>query len=249
MLSTVAMVSAALLSLAGAGLQPPADSTLAEADRLHAEATRKDRALASTREEVRLLDRALASDGGSYELLWRSARALVELGAHLEGGERRDSFERAIQPGRRAVAARPDRVEGHYWLAAAYGRDAETHGGLKAFLLARRLRGEMEAVVRLQPGYQDGDAFLALGELDRALPGWLGGDRARGRRNLEQGLRVAPGNRELKLELARAYLDEGRTAEARRLLETLASPAGDAAVDEGVARQARELLSRATTPR
>ncbi len=246
-LPALAMLTAALLS---PGLQkqaePPsstASSTAAEADRLQAEAARKERATAALEEEVHLLERATAAEPGNYELLWRAARAQGELGTHLEGRARRDAFEHAIDLGRRAVAARPDRVEGHYWLAAAYGRDAETRGGLKGFLLARRLRGEMETVLRLQPDYQGGDAFLALGALDRALPGWLGGDRARGRRTLEQGLRVAPGNAELKLELARAYLDERRTADARRLLEPLASAAPPAVVDESVSRQARELLA------
>ncbi|HXY41977.1 MAG TPA: TRAP transporter TatT component family protein [Vicinamibacteria bacterium] len=243
-IAALATGAAALLSLAGAGLQPQApSSTVVEADRLHAEADDPASALAALRQEVRLLDQAVAQGGGRYELLWRAARASGELGTRRDGSGRREAFEHAIELGRRAVAARPDRVEGHYWLAAAYGRDAEARGGLKGFLLARRLRGEMETVVRLQPDYQGGDAFLALGELDRALPGWLGGDRARGRRTLEAGLRVAPGNAELKLELARAYLDEHRTADARRLLEALAVPAAPAGVDEAVARQARELLA------
>jgi hypothetical protein len=214
-----------------------------DADRLHEEARRPGAAVTSLRRELKVLDEALAADADSYALLWRAARAENELGTHLSGREQKEAFDAAIDLGKRAVAAKDDGVEGHYWLGASYGRAAQVRGGLGAFFMARKLRGQMEAVVRLQPDYEGGDAFLALGELDRGLPGFLGGNDDRGRRYFEEGLRVAPDNSDLKLELARAYLDEHRKEDARRLLEELVSPpASGPPPDESLVREARKLL-------
>jgi tetratricopeptide (TPR) repeat protein len=222
---------------------PAAASAVADADRLHEEAGRPGEAVTSLRQELKVLEEALAAHPDSYDLLWRAARAENQLGTHLSGKEQKKAFDEAIDLGKRAVAARDDGVEGHYWLGASFGRAAQVRGGLGAFFMARRLRGQMEAVVRLQPDYEGGDAFLALGELDRGLPGFLGGDKDRGRRYFEEGLRVAPDNADLKLALARAYLDEHRREDARRLLEELVSPpTSGPAPDESLVGEARKLL-------
>ncbi len=244
-LGLLAFVTATLSPpLAGRPEAPAEGQAVVEADRLHREAGQPEGAVSSLRSELSLLDRALAESPVSYPLLWRAARAESELATHLAGKERKQAFEHAIVLGRRAVAACGECVEGHYWLGASYGRAAEAQGGLRAFFLARRLRGEMEAVLRLQPAYEDGDAFLALGELDRGLPGFLGGDAARALRTLEQGLRVAPDNAELKLALAEAYLDARHRDQARELLEELVAPAGAGRrPSEDVVRRARELLA------
>jgi tetratricopeptide (TPR) repeat protein len=236
----------ALQFLAGvSSLQGPADSAAAvvQADRLHHQTEGPGPAAAPLRQELEVLDEALTAHAGSYDLLWRAARAENQLGTHLSGKEQKEAFDKAIELGTKAVAARDDGAEGHYWLGVSYGRAAQARGGPGAFFLARKLRGQMEAVVRLQPDYEGGDAFLALGELDRGLPGLLGGNDDRGRRYFEQGLRVAPDNADLKLALARAYLDEHRNEDARRLLEELVSPkASGPSPDESIVREARKLL-------
>jgi FimV-like protein len=228
-------------AVARAAAPPAPAAAVAEAERLHEEARRQGGEAASLRRELKVLDEALAAHPDAYELLWRAARAENELGTHLSGREQKKAYDEAIDLGKRAVAARGDGVEGHYWLGVSYGRAAQVRGGLGAFFMARRLRAQMEAVVRRQPDYEGGDAFLALGELDRGLPGFLGGNGERGRRTLEEGLRVAPDNADLKLALARAYIDEHRKDDARRLLETLVSASGPAP-DESVLQEARKLL-------
>jgi tetratricopeptide (TPR) repeat protein len=228
---------------AGTSAPPAAAEAVAEADRLHEEAGRSGEAEESLRHEVKVLEEALAAHPDAYALLWRAARAENQLGTHLSGKEQKKAYDEAIDLGKRAVAANDDGVEGHFWLGVSYGRGAQVRGGLGAFFMARKLRGQMEAVVRLQPDYEGGDAFLALGELDRGLPGFLGGNKDRGRRYFEEGLRVAPDNADLKLALAKAYLDEHRKEDARRLLEELVSPsASGPAPDESLVREARKLL-------
>lgn len=67
----------------------------------------------------------LAHDSTNYDALWHASRAALALGML---GERQDMdtpmYLRAEALARAAVRQHPDRVEGHYWLAAALGRRA-----------------------------------------------------------------------------------------------------------------------------
>src|SRR5262249_4189873 len=113
----------------------------AEADRLYTggeDPSRERRGLA-------VLEAALAGSPDDYELLWRAARARYEVTDTSPPEEREKGFERAVHYGERAVARAPGRVEAHFWLGAAWGKYAESRGGLKAWRLTKKLRAEMEA--------------------------------------------------------------------------------------------------------
>ena len=84
--------------------------------------------------------------------------------------------------------------------------------------MVKHVRTEMETALRLQPDYEDGSAYRALGEIARQLPGVLGGNLKRAIAYFEQGLRVAPQNMGLKLALAKAYLEAGQRQASQRLL-------------------------------
>jgi tetratricopeptide (TPR) repeat protein len=180
--------------------------------------------------------------------LWLATRALSEQGDREAGDEKIRLLGQAIEAGEEAVRRCPESAEAHFWLGASYGRFAEAKGGLAALRLVGRIRREMEASIRLQPDYDGGDAFLALGELDLSVPGLLGGSRKRGVARLEEGLRVAPRNLDIRLALAQAYLRDGRRAEALALLRSIRdTPAVDASADE-TRRRAIEIL-REVEPR
>jgi hypothetical protein len=190
-----------------------------------------------------VLDRAIAAKPGTYDLLWRTSRALYQLADAAPPTEKRVLLDRAIELGHRAVAAAPDRVEGHYWLGASDGSSAEIRGAFKALSLVSRLRDEMEAVVRMQPCYEGGDAFRALGELDLQLPWIVGGRKSRAVRRLEEGVQACPANLELQLSLAGGYLETGRKDEGRRLLEQIATGNDDpTASDHDVRQRAAKRL-------
>ena len=63
--------------------------------------------------------------------------------------------------------------------------------------------------------YQDGAAYLALGQIDVSLPRLFGGNEKRGIERLEQGFKAAQNNSEIKLALAEIYDKKGRKAEAK----------------------------------
>ena len=175
--------------------------------------------------------------------LWLATRALSEQGDRAAGDEKVRLLERAMEVGEEAVRRCPDSAEAHFWLGASYGRFAEAKGGLTALRMVGRIRREMETSVRLQPDYDGGDAYLALGQLDLSVPGLLGGSRKRGVAWLEEGLRVAPANLDIRLTLAEAHLHDGRRGEALALLRTIVeAPATGAPSDDHARRRALELL-------
>jgi hypothetical protein len=183
--------------------------------------------------------------GGDYDVLWRLSRARYELAEKATKEEKSALLEKGIEDGERAIALRPDAVEAHYWLGASYGRYAEIRGMFKALHLASQLRTEMEAVLRLSPAFEGCDAFLALGELDTQMPGILGGSKTRAIARMEDGLRMCPRNGELRLALARGYVNQGRRDDAKAQLQFLLhEPEEGSETDRKNREEARKRLQR-----
>lgn len=200
------------------------------------------------REGLRVLRQIRAVDHDNYEAAWRASRLDYELGdKSTDDREREQAFADGIEAGGTAVKARPDRPEGHFWLGANYGGQAKLKGALYALPAAEKVRAEMEAVLRIDEGFQGGSAYLALGQLDLELPAVLGGDPARAAATLEKGLRFGETNALLRVRLAEAYLRLKRKSDARRELERVLAmrPNPDFLPEyEDAARQARELLAK-----
>ena len=199
------------------------------------------------KQSLAVIERALTTDGNNYQWLWRAARAYYYVGDGSAKNEKNSYFQKGIDAGQRAVAALPNAVEGHFWLAANYGGASEQVGALKALQTVKKIRAEMETVLRLNDRYNDGGAYLALGEMDRQLPRIVGGNLKRAITRLEQGIKIAPQNLELKIALAEAYKEDGRKEDARRQLQEVANrPAGASAnITERHARErAQRLLAK-----
>src|SRR5215471_13679504 len=222
---------------------PTGADPIAEADSLFAYG--EDRA--RDRQALSIIERALETHADEYQLLWRAARVYYHVGDDAAAGEKQPYFERGIAAGQRAVALQPTGVEGHFWLGANYGGLSEVQGMIQALQMIKYVRAEMETALRLQASYEDGGAYLALGELDRQLPRLFGGSVKRAIAYLEQGLRVAPQNMAMRLALAQAYLDAGRRDDGhRQLLEILHMPVlpARARANRATQEKARQLLSK-----
>jgi tetratricopeptide (TPR) repeat protein len=202
-----------------------------------ADASREKRAL-------EILERALAANPNDYDLLWRAARSYYYVGDGLQPKkERFAQFERGIDAGKRAIAQNPNGVEGHFWLGAVWGGYLRDKGGLTAFRNIKNVRTEMEIVVKLKPDYEEGNAYLALGEIDRQLPGLFGGNLKRGIATLETGLKIAPTNPEIKAALGEALIEANRKNEALvQLQEALQAPLSSTRAPHS--RKAKERAQR-----
>ena len=201
--------------------EPAAASRVPVADLIkQADAAYAGRAdLNSVREGLKLLRSARAQEPANYEVAWRAARLAYTLGdKSKDDAERAKAFAEGVAAGKAAVAAEPEKPEGHFWLGANTGGEAQVLGPLSGLASARELRNQMEIVVRLDEGFQGGSAYMVLGRLDTELPSLAGGDVKRAIATLEKGLRYGEQNSLLRLRLAEAYLADRRKEDARREL-------------------------------
>lgn len=164
-------------------------------------------------------ERRLSADTLDFEAAWKLARACYWLGGHVPADERRRQYERGIEAGRRAVAAQPDRPDGHFWMAANMGALAESFG-LRAGLRYRGpIKRELEAVLRIDPAYQQGSADRALGRWYFRVPGLFGGSKRKSVEHLQRSLRYDPESAASHFFLAETYRDMKRLDEADREIQ------------------------------
>src|SRR5688572_21656018 len=118
MISCILAFYLALFAIPGAPTQG------ANADALYA---RRDD-LASARQAADIWAAQLTKNPQDFEAAWKLARARYWLGGHVPEAERRATYENGITAARAAIAAQPQRPEGHFWLAANMGALAESFG-------------------------------------------------------------------------------------------------------------------------
>ena len=225
-------------------LLPMQTAPIAQADALFAG---RDN-LASLRQTSTLLEQLTAKEPSNYEAWWRLSRARYYLG-DLEPDSQKKSrlFQTGADAGKRAVALNGQRVEGHFWYAANEGEYADMKGALQSLGLVKTIRKEFEAALAIEPAYENGAIYSALGQIDLNLPRLLGGNERRGIERLEAGLKVGPANAELKVTLAEVYQNKHRNDEARKLLESVISEADPLRTPkelEELRTKARSLLEK-----
>jgi len=195
----------------------PTAEVIAGAEQLYA--GRMD--LVKVRQGIVALRQAQGEDQASYDLAWRLSKFNYYLGAHTTDSSERDkAFHDGIEAGKLAVKLQDGKPDGHFWLGANYGGSAKNSmlAGLSEFDDIKR---EMEAVLKLDEGYQTGSAYMALGQLYLEAPGILGGDKQKAIQYLEKGLRFGPDNALLKANLAAAYAAANRNDDARKQIDAL----------------------------
>lgn len=230
-------------------VEPPRETVSAtelvkQADGLYSERASIEKA----RQAVAVLRRARMTDYGNYEAIWKLSKYDYYLGGHERDEPKKlEAFREGIAAGEQAVKLAPDKPEGHFWLGANIGGRAKVQGPLYALSSVPDIRREMETVIKLDEGFQAGSAYLALGQVDLELPDMMGGDTERAVGELERGLKVGENNALLRLQLAKAYYEVGRHADARAQADAILKmkPAPDYQTEyEEAAEGARQLLTK-----
>ena len=183
--------------------------------------------MTKARTAVTLLRQAHAADYGNYEAAWKLARAAFYVGDRTDNDTERDlMFKEGTDAGKAAVQLQPNKPDGHFWLGANYGGDA-AHSTLANLSSFQDIKGEMEAVMKLDESYQGFSAYLGLGRLYLQAPKMLGGDPTKAVEYLEKGVKLNPNNTVMRYELAKAYEAVNRNAEAKKEIETIIAATPD----------------------
>lgn len=203
--------------------------------------------LTKARLAVTALRQAHAADYGNYEAAWKLARAAFYVGDRSDNeAETEDMFREGIAAGKAAVQLQPNKPDGHFWLGANYGGTAE-HSTLSSLSSFRDIKNEMEAVLKIDESYQGYSAYLGLGRLYRDAPKLLGGDPAKAIEYLEKGVKLNPANTLMRYDLAEAYANVNRNADAKKQIETILSMTPDpkyAAEHKEAVEDAKKLLEK-----
>jgi hypothetical protein len=163
-----------------------------------------------------------SGDRPDFESAWKLARTTYWLGSHEDTDEaERAALERGIDAARAAIRARRDRPEGHFWLAANMGALAESFGLRMGIKYRGDIRRELETVLKLDPGFQQGSADRALGRWYYKVPGLFGGSKKKSEAHLRRSLTYDPVSLASLYFLAETLHAMDRDAEARAALQTL----------------------------
>ena len=196
---------------------------ITRADQLYGQ--RED--LMQLRRGIVSLRQALTKDPGNYDAAWKLAKFNYNLATHTDDAREQDNaFRAGIEAGKTAVQLQNEKPDGHFWLGANYGGAAE-HSTIQGLATVNDIRSEMETVLRLNEGYQNGSAYMVLGLVYLNAPSIVGGDPKKGVEEMEKGLRYGEPNAFLHLHLAEAYKKVGRSDDARRELKTILSMTPD----------------------
>jgi tetratricopeptide (TPR) repeat protein len=220
-----------------------AEAKIAEADTLYE--GRED--INKARVAVASLRQAQLADYGSYDAAWKLARASFYVGDRTESSaEKDDMFREGTEAGKAAVKLQPEKPEGHFWLGANYGGTAanSTIANLSSF---QDIKREMEAVLKLDEGYQGYSAYLGLGRLYLQAPKVLGGDTHKAIEYLEKGVKLNPTHGLMHFHLAEAYEYANRDAEAKKQIEALMAVTPDpkyAAEHRNAVEKGKKLLEK-----
>lgn len=236
------MLIALILSLVLQAIaQEPA---IAKADKLF---TARDN-IENLKHAASLMEDLAKREPTNFEAFWRLARFKYYLADREKDNSKKSKLlGAAMEAGKKAVEIDSGRVEGHFWLGASTGEYADLKGALQSLGLVKTVRREFEAALAINPGYENGDIYSALGQIDLNLPKLFGGNDRRGLERLEQGLKVGANNSDLKVTLAEVYVKKGRNDEARALLESVLSasdPARSPLEQEDIKAKARRLLEK-----
>jgi predicted Zn-dependent protease len=196
---------------------PVAADPKAQADDFYAQ--RAD--VMKVRQAVIVLRQAFTANPADYEIAWRAARANYYLGTHSpDDTETERAFREGTEAGKAAVKLNAARPEGHFWLGANYGGNAEI-STLASLTDIEDIKREMEAVLKIDEGFEAGSAYMALGQVYLKAPRIFGGDVQKAIDYLQKGLKVGDNNGLLHLRLAEAYAEQHRNEDARQQLKIL----------------------------
>src|SRR4030095_14284026 len=183
-MSNLLLISMLLLAPGSFGAGLPQKELIVRADEVF---VARDHG-AHLKQGVLLMEQLTTREPANYEAWWRLARARYYVADREKDQTRKTRlFQTGIEAAKKAVAAEASRVEGHFWFAANQGEYADLRGALQSLGLVKTIRKEFETALTIEPSYESGAIYSALGQIDLNLPRIFGGNERRGIARLEEG--------------------------------------------------------------
>lgn len=147
------------------------------------------------------------------ESLAQKALALLRLG-DLQKGEdaKKSTYEQGKNAAEAGVAADPKCADAHFYHGANMGRWGQTNGVLKSLFLLGDIKKEFQTTLAINPNHVD--AMVALGLVDKEVPGMFGGSWERAEKAFRHALEIDPHFTRGMLDLAELLAQHDRKPEA-----------------------------------
>jgi len=181
-----------------------------------------------------------------YEPFWKISRLLYYIGEHTEEKkEKKNIFSQAVYYAEKAIQLGPEKPDGYYWRGVNNGKYGESRGVLKSLFLVKPIKNDMNKVIELNPGYEDGGAYRVLGRVYFKLPGFAGGSNEESLKLLQKSIEYGPDDANTRFFLGETLLAMDNIDKAREELEYVLSLEEDPLWKSDVSsakKQAKELL-------
>ena len=169
---------------------------------------------ARARDAIGIWESRLKANPGDYESAWKIARATYWIGPHEKKEAGRTTLERGVAAGNQATAIAPDRAEGYFWTAANMGALAESYGLRQGLKYRGAIKDALERVVKIDPSFQRGSAYSALGRWYHMVPGLFGGSEAKSEEYLRKALSYNPDSVLAHYYLAQTLFERDKASES-----------------------------------
>ncbi len=128
-------------------------------------------------------------------------------------------FEEAKSAGEIAIKLNPDGIEGNYFLGVAYGSWAEEKGVMNSLFLAGPIVNLMTKVIKKDPSFRDGSAYMVRGKVYSKAPGWPVsiGDTKKATEDFERAIKYP--NKAAYRYYAEFLLSKGEKKKAKEIIE------------------------------
>jgi len=249
--SLLGVLALLLLPMAGRAQLLGLGGTVAESDLLYL--------AGEPRQAYALLEAHLATDPTDYDALWRAVRASVVIGLEEEGNRAQNLWlDPAVHLAHRAVAERPDGVDGLYWRGVVTGRRAMNAKPAYAVELVQFVYDDAHAILALDSLHGGAHNMLgklnyeimSLSRIERAVARIFMGNAALGdaswenaRYHLEKSVESWPDLVLLQFDLGQLYRKRGpREAAVEAFRRAIDLPVAHP-IDPKLQDEARELLA------
>jgi tetratricopeptide (TPR) repeat protein len=181
--------------------------------------------IARARQALDIWEARLKANPRDFESAWKAARASYWIGPHEEKVAGRATLERGVAEGKQAISIAADRPEGHLWMAANMGALAESYGLRQGLKYRSAIKDALESALRIDPAFQKGSPYAALGRWYHMVPGLFGGSEAKSEEYLRKALTYDSNNVLAHFYLAETLFERGKNPEAiEELKKTTAAP-------------------------